>query len=161
MAPRSKYSRHYAAEYFGHRKSWVSPQVTEGWKPCQVCEYRQMYYLPHFFARAKKHVHPYPLAPARRAKVRFFRKAAKAAFLSRSFAAPLPQKAFGLFGGPIMSLSRGNKLTTERTEFSNLHRRRSEPATVFNIPRQLGCVGSSFRFKAFPRGEVARRSRDG
>jgi len=24
LAPRSKYSRRYAAEYFGHRKSWVA-----------------------------------------------------------------------------------------------------------------------------------------
>ena len=34
LAPRSKYSRLYAAEYFGHRKSWLSPQVTEGLSPC-------------------------------------------------------------------------------------------------------------------------------
>ncbi|MBQ4643059.1 MAG: hypothetical protein IJB66_02410, partial [Oscillospiraceae bacterium] len=33
LAPRSKYSRRYAAEYFGHRKSWVVPaKQAEGFK---------------------------------------------------------------------------------------------------------------------------------
>ncbi|MBQ7873618.1 MAG: hypothetical protein IJ306_00440, partial [Oscillospiraceae bacterium] len=62
-----------------------------------------------------------------------------------------------IFAPAKIPLIKGGKTHHRTNEVSNLQRRRSEPATVFNIPRQLGCGGFPFAveiFKAFPRGKV-------